>query len=318
MAKSVTVAICTWNRARLLGQTLESFLRLRIPDDVSWELLVVNNDCTDDTDQIVGQYEKRLPIVLCHEPRAGLSSARNHAITRARGEFVLWTDDDVLVDPEWMSEILKAFETYQAAFVFGKVQPWWETAPPPWYSERFAGLFALMDYGAEPFVVTQRQHQPAGVNMAMRREVFAEVGRFQEEASMAKKCSCEDVEYFYRMLDRGLRAVYTPHAQLRHFIPQERGTKAFNRARAWVGSSSHLFVLQKESARLPQLLGLPRYLYRQSLGHLGQYLKARCCRNASDAFFYELKMIRFAGLLREGLRRPGARPSKVGMEGVAS
>jgi glycosyltransferase involved in cell wall biosynthesis len=317
MAKSVTVAICTWNRAKLLDQTLSHLCALRIPERVDWELIIVNNDCTDDTDKVVGQYADRLPIVLCHEPRPGLSSARNHAIAHARGDFVLWTDDDVLVDPDWMTKLLEAFDDHQAAFVFGKVQPWWETAPPSWYSPDFDGMFALLDYGSAPFLVAERRHQPFGVNMAMRREVFQEVGRFQDEVSVSKKCSCEDVEYFYRVMDRGLRAAYTPHALIRHFIPRQRCTKKFYRSRAWHGSISHLYLLQKESNGLPRLAGLPRYYYRISFDHLGRYLGALWRGNESDAFFYELKMIRFIGLLREALRQGGKRKRAIPAEGAA-
>jgi glycosyltransferase involved in cell wall biosynthesis len=315
MTKSVTVAICTWNRARLLGQSLESFQSLRIPEGVSWELLVVNNNCTDDTDQVVGQYADRLPLVLCHERRPGLSNARNHAVERASGEVILWTDDDVIADPDWVAETLRAFEDHQAALVFGKVLPWWETAPPPWFSEQFEGLFSLLDYGPKPFVVADRRYQPYGVNMAMRREVFREVGGFQNEAGKLNKKTaafCEDADYFYRVMDRSLRVAYTPHARIRHFIPRERCTKEFYRSRAWLGSSSHLYLLQRQGAEIPRLLGLPRYYYRMSLGHLKRYLGALCRRNESDAFFYELKMIRFAGLLREALRQAGERQRKVG------
>jgi glycosyltransferase involved in cell wall biosynthesis len=211
MATSVSVVICTWNRARLLGQTLETFLRLRVPEGVTWELLVVNNNCTDGTDAVARQYADRLPLVLCHEPRPGKSNACNHAIVRARGDYLLWTDDDVVVPPDWLEENLRAFEEHQAHLVFGKVLPWWESGPPSWYSDRFAGMFALLDYGPKPFVVTDRAHQPYGVNMATRREVF----------------------------------------------------------------------------------------------RLGRYFGALCRRDASGAFFYELKMIRFAGLVREGLQHAG-------------
>src|ERR1700738_3055719 len=100
MTKSVSVAICTWNRARLLGQTLESFVRLRIPEGVSWELLVVNNNCTDDTDAVIERHAGSLPIRRLYEPTPGKSYAHNLAIAEAQGDLVLWTDDDVIVDPE--------------------------------------------------------------------------------------------------------------------------------------------------------------------------------------------------------------------------
>jgi glycosyltransferase involved in cell wall biosynthesis len=306
MAKFLSVVICTWNRARLLAQTLESLRGVRIPAGVSWELLVVNNNCTDDTDRVAARYADRLPLVLCHEPRPGKSSACNHAIARARGELLLWTDDDVLVDPAWVEETVQAFEDHRAHLVFGRVLPWWETAPPSWYSGEFAGLFALLDYGPAAFVVTERRHQPYGVNMATRREVFRELGGFRDEVGMLGNTGggCEDLEIFYRVLERGLRAAYTPRAVVHHFIPRARCTKAFYRARAWLGSFNHFHMLRQEAAGQRQWLGLPRYYYRLSLGHLRSYLGALCRGNRSAAFFYELKVIRFAGLLREALRRP--------------
>src|SRR4051794_692575 len=137
MSCDVTVVICTWNRAALLDQTLTRMAELHIPPGMTWEVLVVNNNCTDQTDQVVRAHEGRLPLVLCHEPRPGKVYALNHALARAEGRFLLFTDDDVLAEPDWVVETLKGFDDFQADMVFGKVVPWWETAPPPWYSELF-------------------------------------------------------------------------------------------------------------------------------------------------------------------------------------
>jgi len=76
----ITVAICTWNRARLLDQTLNHMRNLQIPPDVDWELLVVNNNCTDQTDTVIERYEGDLPIRRLFEARPGLSHARNRAL----------------------------------------------------------------------------------------------------------------------------------------------------------------------------------------------------------------------------------------------
>ncbi len=77
---NVTVAICTWNRAKLLDQTLTRMQQLRIPANVAWELLVVNNNCTDDTDAIIAGHESALPLRRLFEPKPGLSNARNFAV----------------------------------------------------------------------------------------------------------------------------------------------------------------------------------------------------------------------------------------------
>lgn len=93
-----SVAICTWNRAALLRQTLENMTKLLIPPGVEWELLVVNNNCSDATDEVIDSFSARLPIRRVFEAKPGLSNARNAAVRQARGEYVLWTDDDICVE----------------------------------------------------------------------------------------------------------------------------------------------------------------------------------------------------------------------------
>jgi len=71
---------------------------------INWEVLIVNNNCTDDADEIVDQFTNRLPIRLEREKRQRLSNARNCAIATAKGDYILWTDDDVIVDPNWLAK----------------------------------------------------------------------------------------------------------------------------------------------------------------------------------------------------------------------
>src|SRR5580692_9336325 len=76
-AMLLSVAICTWNRAKLLDQTLTKMGELRIPDGVTWELLVVNNNCTDDTSRVVASAANALPVKEVFEKKLGQSHARN-------------------------------------------------------------------------------------------------------------------------------------------------------------------------------------------------------------------------------------------------
>src|SRR5207253_11169792 len=97
-----TVAICTWNRSQLLRQTLDQFLDLAIPAGMTWELLVVNNNSTDDTDVVLAEFESRLPLRRLFEREPGLSHARNAALAAATGDYILFTDDDVLIAQSWL------------------------------------------------------------------------------------------------------------------------------------------------------------------------------------------------------------------------
>jgi len=79
---SVSIAICTWNRAKLLDQTLAALCKLIVPSGISWEILVVDNSSTDDTPSVIDQYSDRLPLHHLCEVKQGLSHARNCATVR--------------------------------------------------------------------------------------------------------------------------------------------------------------------------------------------------------------------------------------------
>ncbi len=127
--------------------------KLRIPDGSDWELLVVNNNSTDATDETIGRHAKNLPIRRIFEPRQGKSHACNTAVAAARGDLLLWTDDDVLVDPDWLSAYSSAARRWPNAVCFGgPVTPWYECPPPRWIEEHrglLQGMLAVRDYGTE-------------------------------------------------------------------------------------------------------------------------------------------------------------------------
>ena len=91
----LTVAICTWNRAGLLESTLAEMTKIRPPRS-DWEVLVIDNNCVDRTKEVVTSFLQKLPIKYLFEKQQGLSHARNCAVACASGDYVIWTDDDVL------------------------------------------------------------------------------------------------------------------------------------------------------------------------------------------------------------------------------
>ncbi|HEY2786231.1 MAG TPA: glycosyltransferase [Fimbriiglobus sp.] len=298
----VTVAIATWNRAAVLDRALERFRTLRVPAGATWELLVVNNNCTDNTDSVVRKYAADLPVVLCHEPTPGKVHALNHAVGRATGDVILFTDDDALVESDWMEQTLAGFERFGADLVFGKVLPWWETKPPGWYSPVLDANFAILDFGPEAEVIADPGRAPFGVNYAFRKSVFDRIGPFRTDLGPRADTGYggEDDDMFRRVLAAGLKAVYCPAAVVRHFVPATRCAKAYHRRRAWRGSRDHLALLKHEAAaypHLPRLAGVPRYVFRINLGYVAAFLREWTAGDHARAFFYELKLIRLAGLV---------------------
>ena len=117
----ITVAICTRNRSSQLQHTLTQMRKLAIPPDVQWELLVVNNSSTDATDSVLTAFAHCLPLRRLFEPTPGKSHALNLAVREASGDYILWTDDDVLVDPDWINGYHEAFLRWPEAAV--RIEP---------------------------------------------------------------------------------------------------------------------------------------------------------------------------------------------------
>lgn len=224
----VTVAICTWNRQDLLDLTLSEMHKLEIPSGIEWELLVVNNNCTDNTDDVLKRHSGKLPIKRLLEKSQGHSHARNCAIDAAQGELILWTDDDVLVDSAWLAEHVKAAEAWpDASFFGGRVEPHFFSTPPNWLSEtlhHLRGVYALVDFGDAPLDL-DRDHMPVGANFSIRTDVQR---RYRYDPRFGRKrtalMSADETTVIWRILDDGLCGRWVPAARIRHCIPDSRQT----------------------------------------------------------------------------------------------
>src|SRR5216683_1099769 len=153
----LTVAICTLNRAESLRRTLDSLAAMGVPCHLGWEVVVVNNNCTDHTDEVINAFNDRLPIHREFEPQRGHSRARNRAVEAAKGDYIVWTDDDVVVDPGWLAAYAEAFRRWPEAAVFGgRITPRYEMPVVKWVAESEAllgGPFAIRGLGDEVDVI---------------------------------------------------------------------------------------------------------------------------------------------------------------------
>ena len=225
---NLTVAICTWNRSKLLDQTLTHMHQLRIPAGVDWELLVVNNNCTDDTDAVIAVHANRLPIRRLFEPRQGQTCSRNCAVAASCGEYLLWTDDDVPVDKDWLVEYAEGFRQWpEAAFFGGTIEPWFEGSPPAWLMR----LWPTVDYcyavrKPDPSLQqVQRNYLPFGANFAIR---VADQTRYPYDPTLGHKgkgmLGNDESSLMVKMLDDGLVGRWLPMATVKHYIPRTRQT----------------------------------------------------------------------------------------------
>ena len=274
-----TVAICTWNRASILRDALEAMERLDIPGGVEWELIVVNNNSTDHTNTVVAEFEGKLPVRGLFEPTPGKSYALNRAIDEATGDFILWTDDDAKVDPNWVKAYVEAFLRWpEVALLGGPVKPWFRGKPPGWLVEvlpKVEGAYALRDLGKQPITFTQ-ELLPYGVNMAVRID---EQRRYRYDTSLGPRPDSqvrgEETALIRHMLRDGVQGRWVPGAVVEHFVPEDRQTVSY--LRDFYRGLGEVYQLQGgSSARM--LFGHPMWLWRELVQKEAHYRFERVFR----------------------------------------
>lgn len=243
----VAVAVCTRDRAAVLRRCLERMAACAFSPDATWEVLVVNNGSRDETDAVALACPDRLRVRLVHEPRPGLSLARNRALESAAGDYIVWIDDDVLVEPGWLEAYVTAFRRWPTAAVFGgPIAPRFEGELPAWLAQTLpyiGGIFGARDLGPEPVPLTPAlDRMPFGGNFALR---LAEVGqrRFDPQLGRSPRRPSwggEETEFLGRLLADGATGWWVPNARVEHCVPGERQTLAYVRAQ---------FSADAESAR---------------------------------------------------------------------
>jgi glycosyltransferase involved in cell wall biosynthesis len=303
-----SVIIPTFNRASLLAPTLDC-IAARCRLDRPWEVIVVDNNSTDDTAPIIQRAaasDRRVHYIF--EPHQGLSFARKAGIGASRAPLVAFTDDDVRVDEHWVSAMITAFGEHPHADVLGgRVLPLWPTEPPPWLTPEHWAPLALADHGAASFTISK--DQPiclVGANLACRRPVFDAVGPFTTTLQRVKNNigSLEDHEFLLRVLRSGRRAVYDPRILVHAEVQADRLQRRYHRR--WHAGHGHFHALlrseQIERTGRGSLLGVPAHLYRQAAADAIAWVRARAARNSSRAFHHELRLRFFAGFFRTRAR----------------
>lgn len=237
----ITVAIPTYNRASFLRQTLAGIGAQQFPRD-HFEVLVIDNNSTDETRAVVGEFASAQPAPrYILETKQGLDYGRNRAIAEARGEIVVFGDDDILVEPDWLAQIAVPLLADGAArrigAVGGEVIPVFPHGLPDWVREWHAPLAFRPDAGPLP-----AKHCPMGANMAFPKWVFDELGLFHTALDRAagNYFSGGDSEMIRRVRAAGYEVWFAPGAAVQHQMPANRTTfryasrHAFDSARSRV------------------------------------------------------------------------------------
>jgi glycosyltransferase involved in cell wall biosynthesis len=296
----VSVIICTYNRGESLSATLDSLAQLKLPSGLSWELILVDNNSTDNTKKIVEVFASNslVPLRYFHESKQGLSHARNRGIQEAAGKIIVFTDDDVTVAEDWLSQLLDVFHQRGCMAAGGKIIPVWTTPQPRWFTDQgpysLAGAVISCQWGEE---IREAPHPPFGANMAFKSEVFQKYGVFRTDLGRGKgdMMGGEETEFFRRLINDGEKVLYTPHAVVFHPVEAKRTQKSY--FKGWYYDSGRSRArLQGLPAEAKFYFGAPRYLFRQIAENA---LKWWSAIDPKRRFYHKLQVYYLAGMTSE-------------------
>lgn len=308
----VSVAICTWNRAPLLDQTLEGMRALRIPDESRWELLIVNNNCSDTTDEVIEKHSGYLPIRRIFEPEQGQSRARNRALEESASDWLIFTDDDVLVEPGLLEAYLGAISECgeDVAFLGGVIEPWFAQSPDPdlvrampSVANGFCGVSEEKMIALGSLMVEQGGTLPAGANFAIARRRIAG-NRFDERLGLKGRGRVvgEETEFLLRLLDLGMSGRWVPEARLRHYVAPGRLTLPRLRRHLFDLGRTHVLLYGSLPGR--RFLNTPRWIWRKSAEDLAKTAFFKFTKNKYKYFKLINDLYIQLGMIYQGLVGP--------------
>lgn len=258
-----SVAICTYNGATRIPEVLEALQAQTQLGAIAWEILVVDNNSTDDTAAVVARYAQAwsLPhseIRYCFEGRQGVTYARQRAVAEAHSGLIGFLDDDNLPDPTWVAAAHAFGQSHPQAGAYGAIVRAKLDAPPPDYFEQAKNLIAIQDRGPEPFCY-QRTAKPRRIPIApgsvVRKQAWQQSlpprlllgGRDEKHQTFLG--SCEDLEVLYYIQNGPWEVWHNPAMVVWHHIPPHRFEAAYLRKLARTsGLSNHALRI----ARLQQ------------------------------------------------------------------
>jgi len=227
----LSVVICTFNGASKLPKLLDSLSAQKEASDLPWEIVVIDNNSTDNTASVVASckenWRKDIPLKYFFEQRQGLAFARRCAIAKTEASLIGFLDDDTCPNEDWVCEILKFAEKHPQAGAFGsEISPVFEVSPPDGFN-RIAPLFAIIKRGKKPFIYAKRPGVlPAGAGMVIRKDAWLahvpEIPVFTGVSGTSLSNKGEDVETLSYIRDGGWEVWHNPAMKISHYIPAVR------------------------------------------------------------------------------------------------
>ncbi len=264
----VSVIIPSYNRAKMLGITIESFINQDYPKD-SFEIIIADNNSSDNTKEVVSYWQSKssIPITYLFESRQGVHYARNSAGKMAGGEILYFTDDDMIADSKLLTEIVTLFSLDPLlGSATGRVLPKWESEPPDWILKLcYNGWLSIFDELGEGIKVEDYDLGVYSCHQAIRRDAFFRGGGFNPESTCTDYIGDGETGLNIKLITLGYKFGYNSRSLIYHMIPSSRMTQDYLNKRMANQGSADCYTEYKQNIFSSEELLQRITLYHQKI-----------------------------------------------------
>ena len=242
-----SVIIPTFNRSDMLRQAIEALCKQEDPGCL-YEIIPVDNGSRDDTREMVEALAKRSPVPIRYlfEPRSGSHFARNSGFKAAKGEILGLIDDDVIVDTNWVKNIVRAYDNPDVSCAGSKLTIRWINGSPPGWIEPYKGVLGEIDYGPKLIELHHPKMINAG-NFSIRKEVLLKVRGYNPCNAPADQLIGDgESGLCSKVYNSGGRIFWIPDAQGWHVQDAKRITLSYMRRRAKFNGMSGAYSMYRK------------------------------------------------------------------------
>jgi glycosyltransferase involved in cell wall biosynthesis len=269
-----------------LPDVLKKYCQLESPKG-GWRLVIVDNGSKDSTREIIASFRPHLPLTYLYEPRQGKNVALNTALPTVSGDLVVFTDDDILPQSNWLKLLRSAADSNPSFAIFGgSILPKWDSPPEEWLtawvplSPTFGVLNSLNDGPIKPNFVF-------GGNMAIRASIFERGYRFNEAIGPKglNYAMGSEIELLMRLAQEGFQSWHCKSAIVYHIIQSFQMREEWILARAVrYGRGQYRIRTKNRPEQALSLLGLPMPLLSRTVIQGFRVVRAKLQGNPERIF----------------------------------
>lgn len=304
----ISVIFSSRNGEETLPVMLEAFCYLKEPAE-GWEIIAIDNASTDKTSIVINSFTDKLPITCVYEKKQGKNYALNTGVALAKGDLIIFTDDDVIPEPDWLVNLAECVNLHQDYTIFGGViKPCWPREPEKWIVEHvpLGVTYALTEEDREegeifPGLVW-------GANMAIRKKVFDADHRFDVSIGPSGKnyVMGSETEFTIRLHKSGYKSWFCSNAVVQHII------RDYQLDPGWIVKRAYRFgrnIYRQESKSfdpdIPKLFGIPRWRFARLLQEYQRFVVSLLLRKREKKLnaLWEIEFLK--GYLYESLIHNG-------------